>query len=246
MTMKQIIIFSACLFFCAFKVGAQFSDTIQYHAKVASTGNINRANEGDTYLMNNSLKFDIRKKALVLNAGAGWIYGQQNNNLTNNDFTGALDFNVYKALPHMYYWGLTNYTASYSLKINSQAQTGVGLAYNVIDKKNYKVNLSDGILYESSDIVVNDNTNDVYQTFRNSFRLAFKLNYKDIVLLDGTNFLQSSLSDGNDYIIKSNINLSFKVRKWLSLTTSFTYNKFSRTNRENMLFSYGFVFEKYF
>jgi hypothetical protein len=69
---------------------------------------------------------------------------------------------------------------------------------------------------------------------------------REIITLDGSDFLQHSLDDGSDYIIKSNTNLSVKLLKWLSVTASVTYNKLNATRRENLLVNYGLTFERYF
>jgi len=36
------------------------------------------------------------------------------------------------------------------------------------------------------------------------------------------------------------------MNKWLSLTTALNYNRVSRTDRENLLLSYGLSFQKFF
>jgi hypothetical protein len=66
------------------------------------------------------------------------------------------------------------------------------------------------------------------------------------VVIDGSNFLQNSLDRKQDYIIRSTTNLSFKLQKWLSLTTSLNYNRANRTQSENLLLTYGLTVEKYF
>jgi len=107
------------------------------------------------------------------------------------------------------------------------------------------LNSSDGILYDKSDLYLQDTIRDVYDTFRNSFRVSFRFALKELAVLDGSSYIQNSLNYKNDYIIRSNVNLSFKIRKWLSLTTSLNYNRINRTQRENMLVSYGLKAEKY-
>lgn len=244
MTRKTITLLFISLL-ATFVAAAQYSDSVHYYASIASSGTVNKTNTTRNYLLNNGLKLGIRKKKISLNSTNTWIYGQQQNNLTNNDYNSTLDFNIYTR-PHFFYWGLGNYTASYSLKVNSQYQAGAGAAYNVIDQKNTHLNISDGILYESSDITLTDSSRDKYQTFRNSFRLVFRLNVKDMITFNTTNFLQNSLKDENDYIVKSNVTLGFKLRKWLTLNTSYSYNRYNRTARENTLISYGLTIEKYF
>ncbi len=228
-------------------VMAQFSDSVTYYTGLTSTGTYNKTNDGgELYNVNNALKLSVKKKSVSLNSTNKWIYGKQNSVLTNNDFSSALDFNLYKTIPHFYYWGLANYNSSFSLKQNSQVQGGFGIAYNFIDDKNANFNISDGLIYEYSDITLADSVRDVYSTMRNSLRISFKLNLKNRFYINGVGFLQTSLNYGNDYIIKSDVGMGYKIRRWLSLTTAFSYNKVSKTQRENIFFTYGLSIEKYF
>jgi hypothetical protein len=224
---------------------AQFNDSTHYHTVFLSSGSLNKTNDATAYLLNNSFKFNIKKKVVSMNFTNNWIYGKQDAGLTNNDFSTTFDFNLYKGPPHFYYWGLANYNTSYSLKINNQLLTGLGVAYSLVETKNAYLNISDGILYDLSDLVINE-TRDVYHTYRNSFRLTFRFNIAERVVIDGSNFLQNSLDRKQDYIIRSTTNLSFKLQKWLSLTTSLNYNRVNRTQSENLLLTYGLTVEKYF
>jgi hypothetical protein len=166
----------------------------------------------------------------------------------NNDFTAAVDFNLYnRKAKRLYYWGLGLYETSVSLKINNRFQAGLGAGYNIIDRPNAIVIVSDGILYEKSDLYQDvEGASTDYETYRNSFRLKYRWVIKNRVTLDGTGFLQHSLSDRHDYIIKSNASASIKLIKWLSFTTALTYNKISETERENLLLTFGLTVEKYF
>jgi hypothetical protein len=226
---------------CTF-VFAQYSDTLHYHLNVNSTGSLNRTNTGDSYLLNNAVNFGIKQKAITLNSTNSWIYGRQNNVLTNNDFSSSLYLNYYQTFPHFYYWGLVNYNTSYSLKINNQLLTGAGIAYNFIDTKLYYLNLSDGILYDQSDLL----TGKIYHTYRNSLRLLFQFSIGHLVTVEGSNFLQNSLSNGSDYIIRSNTTALFRLYKWLSLTAALNYNRSNITGSENLLFTYGVTVDRYF
>ncbi len=235
--------------FCALmssNLFAQFNDSTQHYFNYLSAGTINKAQDGNAYLLNNGLKFSIKKKSFVSNFGSSWIYGKQNSNLTNNDFSTTLDFNLYKTFPGFNYWGLANYNTSYSLNINHQLLTGLGVAYNIIDKENQKLNISNGILYDRSDIVLDNEMREVYSTARNSLRLSFKFTLRKLIILESTSFLQNSLNYRNDYIIRSTNSLGFKLNEWLSLNSALNLNKISRTNRENLLLSYGLKLEKYF
>jgi len=238
---KQLLILFLFIL-CYHTTRAQFNDTTHYHTALIASGSINKTYEGSSYLLNNALNFGIKQKDFTMNAANSWIYGKQDNTLTNNDFSSALVFNLYKTLPHFYYWGLVNYNTSYSLKINNQLLAGVGIAYSFIDKPSIYINLSDGVLYDQSDLLAGI-TDD---TYRNSLRLQFHFVVKDVFTFDGSNFLQNSFSRGNDYIIRSTTTLGLKLRKWISLTTSLTYNKMNITNSDNLIFTYGLTLDKYF
>ena len=225
----------------------QFNDTVNYYINFASTGNINKTNDGTSYLLNNNFRYSISKKSISLNTTNSWMYGKQLGNLTNNDFFSGLDFNLYNTLYNFYYWGLGSYEKSVSLKIDHRLQTGAGVGYNVVNRKNALVILSDGILYEKGDLYDDPETgSNEYEIFRNSFRLKFRFIIREIVVIEGSDFLQHALPDRKDYIIKSNTSLSVKLKKWLSLTSAVTYNKLSATGRENLLITYGITVERYF
>jgi hypothetical protein len=243
--MKTRILFLLCL--CWFEGKAQFTDSTHYYVSYAATGIINQTNDGSSYVLTNNLKFNIRKKSISLNSTNNWMYGrQQDGTLLNNDFVSTLDFNLYKGPEHFFFWGLANYTSSFSLKINDQVQAGAGGAYDVVDRKNIYMNISDGVLYEKSDLFINDTTREVYRTARNSFRLRFRFEVQNLIVIESTSFMQNSFSHTSDYIIKSVNSVSFKLRKWLSLTTALNYNKFNRTQSKNLLLNFGLTAEKYF
>lgn len=244
-TMYKLILLLS-LFFLTDAAFAQFNDSTHYHTSYASTGSINKTNDGSSYLLNNGFKFNIKNKRTTLNFNNSWVYGRSNKALTNNDFSSSLDFDLNKEKSHFYYWGLANYNTSYSLKINNQLLAGIGAAYNLIDKKNAIVNISDGILYDLSNLYVSSTENDIYDTYRNSFRLNFRFVIHNIVTIDGNNFLQNSVETKSDYIIRSNTNLSVKIQKWLAFTTSLNYNRVNRTHSENVLLNYGLTMEKFF
>jgi hypothetical protein len=242
--LKYLLLLSVLLSGLAAK--AQFSDTINYHVIYNSTGSVNRARDGSSYLLNNSLRFEVKKKVIALNASNNWVYGQSNGALTNNDYSSSVDFNLYKAIPHAYYWGLANYNTSYSLKINSQLLAGGGIAYSILDKPNTYLNISDGILYDLSDINTSDTTRETYHTYRNSLRLQFHFLINNLITIDSGSFLQNSLTHSNDFNIRSTFGLGFKLNNWLNLNGSLSYNKISRTQSENLLLTYGLKVDKFF
>lgn len=245
MILKRIIYIISFLT-APFLLLAQYSDSVFYYVGFTSSGTFNKTNESNAYLFNNMLKMGVKKKDIALNSTNKFLYGQQDNVLTNKDISSAWDINLYKTFPHFYYWGLLNYNSTYSLKINNQLLAGVGLAYNIIDKKTLVVNISDGVIYDYSDINPTDSTHEVYGTPRNSLRVQIKWSIKDRVTFSGNSFLQNSLQNQNDYILKTDVSLSIKIRKWLSFTSAYSFNKMTRTKTENTFFTFGFTAERYF
>jgi hypothetical protein len=223
----------------------QFTDSTQHLAQYTSTGSINGTNDSRAYLLNNQIKIGIRKKSVSLNFNNSWMYGKQNQQLTNNDFSSTFDFNLYNT-PNFFYWGLANYNTSRSLKINNQLLSGVGAAYSIFNRDEAYLNISDGLLFDASDIISPEGIRDKYETIRNSLRLSFRFVVFENIVFSNTAFLQSALSNKDDYIARTDAALTFKVNQWLGLTTSYYYNYISRTERENYLLSYGLTFERYF
>lgn len=225
---------------------AQFNDSTHHLVNIASSGSFNSTADGITYLLNNAIRYGYKDDDFVFNGSAKWVYGNTPEKLTNNDFTSSLDFNLNKTFPHFYYWGLLNFTTSYSLRINQQGQAGLGIAYRIIDQKNMMLSISEGVLHEQSDLVKDDNPHAVYSTFRNSLRLQYRLLHKNIVKASFIGYYQPSLEYAHDYIISTVTTVDVKVWKWLSLNATFTYNNISRTNRENVLITYGLIAERFF
>lgn len=243
--MKKLL--ALTMFTCiSIAVEAQFTDSTTRLINFSSTGILNKTNEGNSRVLSTGIGFSVKKKSLVFNSGASYIYGVQQGRQTNNDFNAVLDLNLYKTFPNFYYWALGAYDKSKSLNINRRYQAGVGVAYNFVDTETAYVNLSEGIIYEGGNLKLNDSTNDEYQTFRNSLRLKFKFLISKVITLESGNFWQPSLSDGNDYILKSTSSLNFKLYKILNFTTALTYNRLNLTRRENVLLTFGIGMEKYF
>lgn len=227
-------------------VRAQFSDTVNYYAGLQSTGTYNRTNSSRNFLFNTSLKLSARKKSLHANLLSKWLYGEQNTRRSNNDYSSLLDVNLHTRIPHFNYWGLLNYTHSYSLKIVDQFQGGLGIAYNVIDRKNLELNLSDGMIYDYSEIIRADSSRNRYGTWRNSFRVKIKGSFFEKVNFQANGFYQPSVEYRSDYILRADFSLGIKIKKWLSFTGNFLYNEMSRTKAQNIFVTYGLVLERYF
>lgn len=244
--MKQILLF-AFLSFSVLGVQAQFNDSVHHYLKYNATGIINQTTTTKSYLLSNALRYSMRKKNNSINYSASYVYGEQNRLVSNRDFNTGLDYNLLpKDSSKLYYWGRVSYDKSFSLKINDRVQGGVGVAYNFWDNSKRFLNLSEGILFEKSDLRLTDSTKRVYSTVRNSLRLRYRFAIGKILVLDGTNFLQNSFKDKNDYIITTTNSLSLKLRSWLSFTTAVTYNRINNTGSDNLLITFGLQAERYF
>ncbi len=245
--MTKIYTLLFCFFINVLVANSQYNDSTNYFISYTTTGVINKTNQSSSNVLTNALRFGVKRKDITLNNSAAYVYGFQQKKLTNNDFVNTLDFNLYKTFEHFYYWGLANYEKSFSLNINNRIQAGLGVAYNFLDKKNAFLNVSNGLLFESSNLKISDTSNLAYNTFRNSFRVRYRFaSAKSLVVLDGMFFLQNALRSNQDYILKNNTNLSFKLNEWLSLTTAAGFNRINRTNRENLLITFGLRAETYF
>lgn len=224
---------------------AQFNDSLHYYAGITSTGTYNQTNTNRTFLLNNVFRFGVRQKRYSFNSTQKYLYGRQGERIVNADFTSVWDFNIYSRYSRLYYWGLFTYNTIYSLRVNNQLQTGLGVAMDLIDTKRVQFNISNGLMYDFNDIQLQDTVRDVYQTIRNSFRLQYKMNLGNLSLR-AAGFIQNSFEYRKDYIIKTEFSLSYRFRKWLSFTMQSNYNKLNRTNRETLFITYGLNFERYF
>jgi hypothetical protein len=225
---------------------AQYSDSTTYYMNYSFTGSINRTNDGNSHLLNNGIRLGMKKKKISMNFNNSYVYGNQNNQRSNNDFLSTFDINFYPNVKHFYYWGLATYNSSYSLKINNQWMAGAGVAYSILDRENAYVNLSDGLLVDHTDLDLSNGITDRYETLRNSFRVNYKFVFAKSLVFNGSNFIQNSLSVKSDYIIKTTNSMSYKLNKWLNLTAQLDYNYINRNKRDNLLLTYGLSFERYF
>jgi hypothetical protein len=224
----------------------QFNDTVSYNVGISSSGTYNKTNTNIAYLLNNSVKAGLRREDVSLNTSLKYLYGVQQQKKVNDDLNMVIEINLYKTFPHFNYWVLFNYNKIYSLRINHQLQAGGGIAYNIIDRKNFTFNISDGLLYDYNDVLLNDVGREVYDTPRNSFRLQVKSSFRDLLVFQVSGYLQNSLQRSDDYIIRNDASLSLKLVKWLNLIAKSSYNQYSRNNRENLFMTYGLSFDKYF
>lgn len=233
------------LFLMHFAGQAQYSDTTHYFVGIASTGTYNQTNISQTFLLSNTLRAGIRQKKFAFNTVNKFLYGQNGNRLVNRDFTTVWDMNYYPAKTKMYGWALATYNSVYSLKVNHQLQTGCGLAYDFIENNRIQLNISDGLLYDFSDVMLLDTIRDKYQTFRNSLRIQCRV-FAGNMSFRVVSFVQNSLEYKKDVLIKADATLAYRFKKYFSITTQGNYNRMNRTGKETLFLTYGLSFEKFF
>jgi hypothetical protein len=229
-----------------FSVVAQSNDSMAYYVYYNSTGAFTKTNDQRSLVFNNIFKFSMHKKIMSFHTSNSWLYGKQSDVRINNDFSSAIETDLLKNANKIYYWALATFDKSFSLNIHHRFQVGAGLGWTAVDNKNILLVLSDGLIYEQGDLADNELGRRNYSTWRNSFRIKYRWDVTEVVIVDGTGFFQPSLSCWEDQIIKSTTTMAFKIKKWLSLTTAVTYNKISITDRENLLVTYGIILENYF
>jgi len=232
--------------FVSCRVCSQNVDSVGYKVSLSSTGNFTRSNDLRGYLFNNIAKASRDGKNLFWQGTGGWIYSAQSGVKVNNDFTAVLESDVLKKRQRLYYWGMAAYDKSYSLKIDHRLQLGAGVGYTVVDNNKGTLVLSDGFLYERSELTDPELGYLNYDAWRNSFRVKYRWVPRTALTIGGSAFLQPSLFSWDDTVIKSVTTVSFKVNTWLSLATSCTYNRLTLTGRENLIVTYGVSMEHLF
>ena len=243
--MKYQLLFT--IIFCfAGPAGAQLSDSARFAFEYSGTGIINNTDISHSFIFRNALGADVKMGDWYLNNDLSWIYGKSNRLKSNDDVQAVVDLNYRKESTKYVVWVLGTYDKSYSLKINKRLQYGGGVSYNILNKNDNRINISDGILHEESNLLLRSGENDIYQTWRNSLRLKYRFHLKEIIVISGTHFIQHSLSEKEDYNIRSQSDLSLRLYKWISFTTSVIYNKINRLKSENFLLTVGLTARKNF
>ena len=225
---------------------SQFNDSVTHNIKLNCTGLLNKTTTGNSYILSNGFGYNVLKKTVALNTAANWVYGVNKQVMSNNDLTTHADLNFFKENKKLSYWTLVNYDKIYSLNINYRLQGGGGISYNFIDSSHLRINVSYGLLYEAGDIKESDSISNTYATARNSLRLLLRWIIKDKVTISSIHFYQPSFETFKDYIIQSTTTIAVKLYRSLSLNANVVYNKATNTNRDNLLVTYGLMFDKYF
>ncbi|HRP89694.1 MAG TPA: DUF481 domain-containing protein [Edaphocola sp.] len=244
--LRKIVFLFLLILISSHTLWAQFNDSVHFKTTMSLSGNFNKTSEGLTMLFNNGVGFGIKYEDLEVNSSGKWLYGKNPQQLTNNDWTASADFDFNTEHKPLNLWGLFNFSSSYSLNVNYKYQSGIGFVYKFFDSSDFKLSISDGILYDYSSVNTSNTDKLEYETYRNSLRVKASYNFNQKIKSNLVFYHQPSLNLKNDYIISSNLNLSFKIWKWINFNTGLTYNKNSKTDKENLIMTYGIVSERFF
>lgn len=224
----------------------QFNDSINHYLYIGSTGTFSKTNDLASYVLANNIKFTVSKKRFSFHTANSWVYGKQSDIKSNNDFSSLAEFDFLKNEKRLYYWGNATFDKSYSLKIDYRYQTGAGVGFNIVQNPKLLLNVTEGFIFENGSLIDKDLGERDYDVWRNSARFKYRWVIQDIIVLDGFVLYQPSISTSHDTIFKTATTLSIKVRKWLSLSSAFTYNEITLTDRRNLIITYGVVMERFF
>lgn len=230
-------------------------EDIKHHkVNIAATGSLNKTTNDVINVYNTNIRYGYTIDNAEFNASAKWIYGSKTAGLSNNDVIVTVDGNRYhKRIKKFNAWVLGSFTSSYSLNIFSQFQAGAGLAYKITFLENEKeateksrkytdalsLRMSNGIIYEQSNVINAESKQELYNVFRNSLRVQLQAQAWDKVELSGTFYWQPALNNLRDRNIIADITLGFKIANNIRFDTRFGYNYISRTAKENLTLTYG-------
>lgn len=230
-------------------------DNKPHKLDLSATGSLNKTADDLINIYNTNVRYNYIIQNAEFNANAKWVYGSKSAGLSNNDVNVTLDGNLYHDhKKHFNSWVLGAFTSSYSLNIYSQFQAGVGLAYKfeLLKKERTKnddkattyqdlitFRVSDGIIYEQSNILNKESVQEMYYILRNSLRLQLVANLWNNASLRGTYFWQPALHDIKDVNMTADVSLGIKLSNNIKFDTRFSYNYITRTAKENLIFTYG-------
>jgi hypothetical protein len=219
-----------------------------YKMNINSNGSFNKTPNSTVYLLSNNVHLNYAKEKLEYNLYGRWNYGANSIKLTNNDFSTSFDCNLYLDTPKKFNgWVIASFISSYSLNIRNEYQIGTGIAYKVLDTvggKSFFLKLSDGLIWEYSDFTLPDNDRGLYYVVRNSFRFQFRVYSIDRrISLETTTFWQQALNKAHDFNWRSTARFEYKIWEAFTINTQLEYNYITRTERDNLIITYGIGFK---
>lgn len=215
-----------------------------YKMNINSNGSFNKTPNSTVYLLSNNAHLNYSKQQLEYNLYGKWNYGANSIKLTNNDFSSSFDCNLYLDSKRRYNgWVIASFISSYSLNIRNEYQLGLGAAYKLLDTSSGKaffIKISNGLIWEYSDFLQPNKERGLYYVVRNSLRLQFRVYSKNRrISFESTTFWQQALNKAHDYNWRSTARLEYKIWEGFTLNTQLEYNYITRTERDNLIVTYG-------
>lgn len=166
--------------------------------------------------------------------GGGFRYFKENDSVTSNKGFFSLDYNI--TLSDKWgFWLFDKLSYDRIQKINLQNNLGSGIKYSFTNSKTYKSDISLGFLYDRTDYEEKKSTNKI----RLSDRLRFEKDINEKTKIYFLAFYQPDIADFKDYIITSNLSISYALSQKISLKFKIedTYRSKTLTDYYNDLYS---------
>ncbi|CAH0997198.1 hypothetical protein EMA8858_03337 [Emticicia aquatica] len=205
-----------------------------------TSGNVNRALAQFT----SSFDWNI-SKIVKFSSSPSYVYGQQNKALTEREtFVDLRSSMLYEK--RFYYLAFTSFERSNLRKINNRFIGAGGFGFKLVQKKTAYISVTNVLLYEKTDFVVNEKFPD-RNLWRNSTRLFGEYTFDEGKMsLSHTIYVQPSITEKN-FRWNGNLILKYQLSKNVSFRSTIenSYESIVVPGRKNNDFrwTFGVVFE---
>jgi Protein of unknown function, DUF481 len=232
--MKKFLLFLMALLFGRVTIlVAQLneSDTAKMQVKGTVTGNYQK---GNVEILSIRGKFDFTLRPFV-----NWVFKSQNASLYQEFYRKKTDSDIfsrnflyYKPEHRIYPYAITFISTNYRRKIDMRYFAGLGITYQLLQKKEHVIKLSANMVYEHNSFSGNQFNNSKYNNSNtiNTWRGTLFLNGWNYVLNNHIRFWydaywQPSFSYSGNYRTQYDIGLEYPLWKGLSFTSLYTFSR---------------------
>lgn len=205
-----------------------------------TSGNVSRA------LMQFTSNFDWNiSKIMKVSSSPSYVYGQQNKALAEREvFLDLRSSILYEKT--LYYLAFTSFERSNLRKINNRFIGAAGFGLKLIQQKTAYLSVTNVLLYEKTDFVVNEKFPD-RNLWRNSTRFFGEYTFdKGKMTLSHILFIQPSITEKN-FRWNGNVSLKYQVSKNVSFRSTIenSYESIVVPGRQNndLRWTFGIVLE---
>jgi hypothetical protein len=200
-----------------------------------TSGNVNRA------LMQFTSNFDWNfSKIMKVSSSPSFVYGKQNKALAEREvFIDLRSSILYEKT--LYYLAFTSFERSNLRKINNRFIGAAGVGLKLIQKKTAYLSVTNVLLYEKTDFVVNEKFPD-RNLWRNSTRFFGEYTFdKGKMTLSHILFIQPSITEKN-FRWNGNLSLKYQLSKNVSFRSTIenSYESIVVPGRQNNDFRWTF------